>query len=85
MYRTLGIDLGTTNSVVAHLRRGEPEIIYNRLSQEGTPSVVAQGLRGELLVGATARNRLGADTDVIRSVKRFIGRKFVPAANVNAR
>ncbi|WP_329584797.1 Hsp70 family protein [Kitasatospora sp. NBC_01250] len=77
MYRTLGIDLGTTNSVVAHLRRGEPEILFNRQNQEATPSVVGRGRRGELLVGSTARGRLALDGEnVIRSVKRFMGRKF---------
>ncbi|MEU3572206.1 Hsp70 family protein [Kitasatospora sp. NPDC036755] len=77
MYRTLGIDLGTTNSVVAHLRRGEPEIIFNRQNQEATPSVVGSGRKGELLVGSTARSRIAVDgANVIRSVKRFMGRKF---------
>ncbi|WP_327675595.1 Hsp70 family protein [Kitasatospora sp. NBC_00458] len=77
MYRTLGIDLGTTNSVVAHLRRGEPEIVFNRQNQEATPSVVGRGRKGELLVGSTARSRLALDGEnVIRSVKRFMGRKF---------
>ncbi|MFD4399472.1 Hsp70 family protein [Kitasatospora sp. NPDC058478] len=77
MYRTLGIDLGTTNSVVAHLRRGEPEIIFNRQNQEATPSVVGSGRKGELLVGSTARSRVAIDgVNVIRSVKRFMGRKF---------
>ncbi|MFD5435621.1 Hsp70 family protein [Kitasatospora sp. NPDC127067] len=77
MYRTLGIDLGTTNSVVAHLRRGEPEIIFNRQNQEATPSVVGSGRKGELLVGSTARSRIAVDgVNVIRSVKRFMGRKF---------
>ncbi|MBD0672917.1 Hsp70 family protein [Streptomyces sp. CBMA156] len=77
MYRTLGIDLGTTNSVVAHLRRGEPEIIFNRQNQEATPSVVGSGRKGELLVGSTARSRTAIDgVNVIRSVKRFMGRKF---------
>ncbi|MFF0410929.1 Hsp70 family protein [Kitasatospora sp. NPDC004745] len=77
MYRTLGIDLGTTNSVVAHLRRGEPEIIFNRQNQEATPSVVGSGRKGELLVGSTARSRTAVDgANVIRSVKRFMGRKF---------
>ena len=77
MYRTLGIDLGTTNSVVAQLRRGEPEIIHNRQNQEATPSVVGRGKRGELLVGSSARGRVATDAEnIIRSVKRFIGRKF---------
>ncbi|MEW1909085.1 Hsp70 family protein [Kitasatospora sp. NPDC085895] len=77
MYRTLGIDLGTTNSVVAQLRRGEPEIVINMQNQEGTPSVVGRGRKGELLVGSNARSRLALDGEnVIRSVKRFMGRKF---------
>jgi molecular chaperone DnaK (HSP70) len=75
--RVLGIDLGTTNSVVAYIRRGEAEIVPNRQNQDSTPSVVARGRRGELLVGAPARARQGVpDADVIRSVKRFMGRRF---------
>ncbi|MEZ0091711.1 Hsp70 family protein [Streptacidiphilus sp. EB129] len=77
MIRTLGIDLGTTNSVVAQLRRGEPEIVYNKQNQEATPSVVGRGRRGELLVGTAARGRMASDSEnVIRSAKRFMGRKF---------
>ncbi|UGQ13224.1 Hsp70 family protein [Yinghuangia sp. ASG 101] len=77
MLRTLGIDLGTTNSVMAHLRRGEPEIIHNRRNEEATPSVVTRGRHGELLVGQDARRRTLLDAEnVIRSVKRFMGRKF---------
>jgi molecular chaperone DnaK (HSP70) len=77
MIRTLGIDLGTTNSVVAQLRRGEPEIVYNKQNQEATPSVVGRGRRGELLVGTSARGRMATDGEnVIRSAKRFMGRKF---------
>lgn len=81
MYRALGIDLGTTNSVVAQLRRGEPEIIANRLNTDATPSIVGakQTRQGgtELLVGTPARNWAARDGEnVIRSVKRFMGRKF---------
>ncbi|HSA53969.1 MAG TPA: Hsp70 family protein [Yinghuangia sp.] len=77
MLRTLGIDLGTTNSVMAQLRRGQPEIIHNRRNEEATPSVVTRGRHGELLVGQDARRRTLLDAEnVIRSVKRFMGRKF---------
>jgi len=81
MHRALGIDLGTTNSVVAQLRRGEPEIIANRLNTDATPSIVgAKATRqggSELLVGTPARNWAARDGEnVIRSVKRFMGRKF---------
>ena len=77
MQRVLGIDLGTTNSVMAYIRRGEAEIVPNRQNQESTPSVVARGRRDELLVGKPAQGRAGLpDASVIRSVKRFMGRKF---------
>ncbi|MCF2531402.1 Hsp70 family protein [Yinghuangia soli] len=73
MQRTLGIDLGTTNSVMAYLSRGEPKILLNRQNRDSTPSVVALGRRDELLVGAPARGR---GTDAVTSVKRFMGRRF---------
>ncbi|MGA4542696.1 Hsp70 family protein [Uniformispora flossi] len=73
MQRTLGIDLGTTNSVMAYLSRGEPKILLNRQNRDSTPSAVALGKRGDLLVGAPARGR-GAEAIV--SVKRFMGRRF---------
>jgi molecular chaperone DnaK (HSP70) len=81
MYRALGIDLGTTNSVVAQLRRGEPEIIANRLNTDATPSIVGSKATRqggtEILVGTPARNWAARDGEnVIRSVKRFMGRKF---------
>ncbi|GAA0436210.1 hypothetical protein Acor_55120 [Acrocarpospora corrugata] len=77
MQRTLGIDLGTTNSVMAYMRRGEPQIVINRQSGDSTPTVVGRGKRGELLVGASARGRSVADpANVIYSIKRFMGRKF---------
>ncbi len=61
MQRVLGIDLGTTNSVMAYMKRGEPQIIDNRESKDLTPSVVARGKRGELLVGTTAKARAVLD------------------------
>jgi molecular chaperone DnaK (HSP70) len=75
--RVLGIDLGTTNSVVAYMRRGEPQTVLNRENRELTPSVVGRGKRGDLLVGASARGRAAIDPEnTIYSVKRFMGRRF---------
>lgn len=77
MQRTLGIDLGTTNSVMAHMTRGEPQILYNRDSSELTPSIVGRGKRGELLVGRSAKSRASIDPqNTINSVKRLMGRKY---------
>lgn len=77
MQRTLGIDLGTTNSVMSYIHKGEPRIVNNRLDQSLTPSVVALGKSGELLVGEKAKGRLGlGKPDVIRSIKRLVGRNY---------
>ena len=75
--RALGIDLGTTNSVMAYIHKGEPKIIDNRDSSDLTSSVVGLGRKGELLVGKTAKARsVMYPDDTIYSVKRFIGRKY---------
>jgi len=75
--RALGIDLGTTNSVMAYIHKGEPKIIDNRDSSDLTPSVAGLGRKGELLVGKTAKARsVMYPDDTIYSVKRFIGRKY---------
>src|SRR5689334_13409563 len=74
MARAVGIDLGTTNSVVAVLEGGEPTVIANSEGSRTTPSVVAFARNGEVLVGQSAKNQ--AVTNVgrtIRSVKRHIG------------
>ena len=57
MARAVGIDLGTTNSVVAVLEGGEPTVIANAEGSRTTPSVVAFAKNGEVLVGAPARSR----------------------------
>ncbi|WP_433799552.1 Hsp70 family protein [Actinomycetospora sp. CA-084318] len=78
MQRVLGIDLGTTNSVVAYMRRGEPEIISAGQGPEVTRSVVAVDRKGKLLVGDPAAGQEGrSGSDVIRSIKRFMGRPFI--------
>jgi molecular chaperone DnaK len=74
MARAVGIDLGTTNSVVAVLTGGEPEVIANSEGARTTPSVVAFAKNGEVLVGEVAKRQAVTNVDrTIRSVKRHIG------------
>ncbi|MET7972451.1 Hsp70 family protein [Streptomyces mirabilis] len=77
MHRTLGIDLGTTNSVTAWLHDGVPAVLPNRLGDQATPSALAIDSRGALLVGHEALNWLsGHPSSVITEVKRLIGRRW---------
>ena len=74
MSRAVGIDLGTTNSVVAVLEGGEPTVIANAEGARTTPSVVAFAKNGEVLVGEVAKRQAVTNVDrTIRSVKRHIG------------
>ena len=74
MARAVGIDLGTTNSVVAVLEGGEPTVIANAEGARTTPSVVAFAKNGEVLVGEVAKRQAVTNTDrTIRSVKRHMG------------
>ncbi|MDY3127534.1 MAG: molecular chaperone DnaK [Corynebacterium sp.] len=74
MGRAVGIDLGTTNSVVAVLEGGEATVIANSEGARTTPSVVAFAKNGEILVGQSAKNQAVTNVDrTIRSVKRHIG------------
>ena len=74
MARAVGIDLGTTNSVVAVLEGGEATVIANSEGARTTPSVVAFARNGEVLVGQSAKNQAVTNVDrTIRSVKRHIG------------
>ncbi|MGP4019599.1 molecular chaperone DnaK [Saccharopolyspora sp. 5N708] len=74
MGRAVGIDLGTTNSVVAVLEGGEPTVIANSEGSRTTPSVVAFAKNGELLVGQPAKNQAVTNVDrTVRSVKRQMG------------
>lgn len=74
MGRVVGIDLGTTNSVVAALEGGEPTVIANSEGSRTTPSVVAFAKNGEVLVGQSAKNQAVTNVDrTIRSVKRHMG------------
>jgi molecular chaperone DnaK len=75
--KVIGIDLGTTNSVVAIMEGGEPKIIINEEGSRLTPSVVAFTKDGEVLVGQTAkRQAITNPENTIFSIKRFVGRRF---------
>src|SRR5947208_2178681 len=74
MARAVGIDLGTTNSVVAVLEGGEPTVIANAEGSRTTPSVVAFAKNGEVLVGEVAKRQAVTNVErTIRSVKRHMG------------
>src|SRR5258707_3826602 len=74
MARAVGIDLGTTNSVVAILEGGEPTVIANAEGSRTTPSVVAFAKNAEVLVGEVAKRQAVTNVDrTIRSVKRHMG------------
>ena len=77
MGKIIGIDLGTTNSAVAYMVAGKPEVIANAEGNRTTPSVVAVNKSGERLVGQVAqRQRVTNAKNTIYGVKRLIGRKF---------
>src|SRR5919197_2532996 len=74
MARAVGIDLGTTNSVVAVLEGGEPTVIANSEGSRPTPSVLAFARNGEVLVGQPAKNQAVTNVErTVRSVKREMG------------
>src|ERR1035437_8359156 len=75
--KTVGIDLGTTNSVVAVMEGGEPVVIANAEGGRTTPSVVAFTKGGERLVGTLARRQAAVNPEnTVYSIKRFMGRRF---------
>ena len=77
MGKIIGIDLGTTNSVVAVMEGGEPKVLENAEGARTTPSVVAYKKDGERLVGAPAkRQAITNPENTISSIKRFMGRKY---------
>src|SRR6267154_2424790 len=77
MAKIIGIDLGTTNSAMAVMQSGKPEIIANSEGNRTTPSVVAINKNGERLVGALARRQQVTNPmNTIYEVKRLIGRSF---------
>jgi len=77
MAKVVGIDLGTTNSVIAVMEGGEPTVITNAEGSRTTPSVVAFTKSGERLVGQLARRQAVVNPEnTVASIKRFMGRKF---------
>jgi molecular chaperone DnaK len=77
MAKAIGIDLGTTNSVVAVMEGGQPVVIENKEGSRTTPSVVAFSKKGERLVGLLAKRQAVTNSkNTIYSVKRFIGRRY---------
>ncbi len=86
MGKAVGIDLGTTNSVVAVVVGGEPVVIPNQEGNRTTPSVVAFSEKGERLVGQIAkRQAITNPENTIFSIKRLMGRKFKSAEVDHAR
>jgi molecular chaperone DnaK len=84
--RVIGIDLGTTNSVVAVIEGGEPVVVVNQEGSRITPSVVGFAKDGERLVGQVAKRQAVTNPEnTVFSVKRFIGRAFTEAAGEAAR
>ena len=77
MSKIIGIDLGTTNSVVAVMEDGEPVVIANQEGGRTTPSVVAFTKGGERLVGQVAKRQAVTNAEnTVYSIKRFMGRRY---------
>ncbi|HEY8424459.1 MAG TPA: Hsp70 family protein, partial [Limnochordales bacterium] len=86
MSKVVGIDLGTTNSVIAVLEGGEPTVITNAEGGRTTPSVVGWSKDGELLVGQVAKRQAVTNPErTIFSIKRFMGRRYDEAREEAAR
>src|SRR3989440_9564867 len=84
--KVIGIDLGTTNSVVAVMEGGQPAVIVNQEGARLTPSVVAIAKEGERLVGQVAKRQAVTNPEnTIFSIKRFMGRKFDEITNEASR
>src|SRR5215212_9589364 len=75
--KVIGIDLGTTNSVVSVMEAGQPAVIVNQEGSRITPSVVGFAKDGERLVGQVAKRQAVTNPEnTVFSIKRFMGRKF---------
>lgn len=82
MGKIIGIDLGTTNSVVSIMENGQPKVISNAEGQRTTPSVVAYTKDGDILVGAAARRQaITNPLNTVFSAKRFVGCRFAERAD----
>ena len=81
MAKVVGIDLGTTNSVIAVMEGGQPTVVLNSEGSRLTPSVVGFSKNGERLVGQLARRQAVMNPEnTVFSIKRFIGRRFEEAS-----
>src|SRR6187549_4243404 len=77
MSKVIGIDLGTTNSVVAVMEGGEPAVIANQEGGRTTPSVVGFAKGGERLAGQVAKHQAVTNAEnTVYSIKRFMGRRY---------
>src|SRR5688572_31209207 len=86
MGKIIGIDLGTTNSVVAVMEGKEAKVIVNEEGSRLTPSVVAWDDKGEVLVGTIAKRQAVTNPEnTVYSAKRFIGRRFDEAVEEGKR
>src|SRR5687768_1170055 len=84
--KVIGIDLGTTNSVVAVMEGGQPEVIVNQEGNRTTPSVVAFTKDGERLVGQVAKRQAVTNPEnTVFSIKRFMGRSHAEVTKEAAR
>ena len=82
MSKIIGIDLGTTNSVVSVIENGKPVVIANQEGARTMPSIVAFTEKGDTLVGAPAKNQMVTNPEnTIYSAKRFIGHRFDEVSN----
>ena len=82
MSKIIGIDLGTTNSVVAVMEAGQPKVLVNEQGLRLTPSVVAFTDKGERLVGQRAKNQQVTNPqNTVYSIKRFMGRRHSEVAS----
>ena len=83
--KVIGIDLGTTNSVVAVMENGQPTVVVNQEGARTTPSVVGIAKDGERLVGQVAKRQAVTNPEnTVFSVKRFMGRKFSEVSDESA-
>src|SRR5687768_5052724 len=84
--KVIGIDLGTTNSVVAVMEGGQPAVLVNQEGSRITPSVVAFTKEGERLVGQVAKRQAVTNPEnTVSSIKRFVGRKYSEVAGEQQR
>jgi molecular chaperone DnaK len=84
--KVIGIDLGTTNSVVAVMENGQPAVIVNQEGSRITPSIVAFAKDGERLVGQVAKRQAVTNPEnTVFSIKRFMGRKFSEVSSESTR